>query len=97
MVNNEINPLEYAYVSFLRFMFEKQEVQESFKKETNHDLSEFLLRSPIEAMIDETTKYEASVMSRFIVWITDNWWDSEENSMKLETYRKAKEYLNNRN
>ena len=72
-----------AWGSLCAYLIEKPEIRESFRKETGKDLNSIVGRSPIEAMVDQATGYNAEIMAAWCDWVTVNFWGVETDSIPI--------------
>ena len=81
------------HTEFLYFAVSNKEIQEAFQKDKGMNIRSLIGRSGIETIIDEATGYDKKVMTAFIVWVTEKYWNSPKNCEHIELYQRAKEKL----
>ena len=93
---NKLQFNEIAFVNFANFAIGNDEFLNEFRNETSIDLKVLENRNPLMEAIDKATGYQDELISKFIIWIADNFWGNvdEIKCADFEIYKKAKRNIN---
>lgn len=67
-----------AYFSFVMYSMNSKDVRLVFREDTGLDIMTLVKVTAIEKLIDETSGYTDSILSKFLDWITIKYWGEAE-------------------
>ena len=84
---------ELKHADKLQWLMEEEYIQNAFRKKTGYDIAVLVKRNIFNVNIDKMAGNEKHFAYHFIVWATEEYWNTPDKSMNIEIYTKAKNYV----